>query len=202
MIEEPYRWVEAIANRREYIETQLAAGSPIAAIGFRDGILLLTLGSTRQKIFEIYDRVAMGAIGHPGDIERYFLGSVLNGGNSDPKEGNSLAAWTNLSETTFLLPSTVADYKLRIFTPLQELPFGAADQKAPVNLQTAAQLSVRRFASAGRCCCGPSRFRTFGVSCRLLLRSPGGQSRIVTAPPRGTLSEPPAERGTSRGQQR
>ena len=23
MIEEPYRWVEAIANRREYIETQL-----------------------------------------------------------------------------------------------------------------------------------------------------------------------------------
>ena len=28
MIEEPYRWVEAIANRREYIETQLAAGSP------------------------------------------------------------------------------------------------------------------------------------------------------------------------------
>ena len=26
MIEEPYRWVEAIANRREYIETQLAPG--------------------------------------------------------------------------------------------------------------------------------------------------------------------------------
>mgnify|MGYP003694808085 CR=1 FL=1 len=26
MIEEPYRWVEAIANRREYIETQLASG--------------------------------------------------------------------------------------------------------------------------------------------------------------------------------
>ena len=24
MTEEPYRWVEAIANRREYIETQLA----------------------------------------------------------------------------------------------------------------------------------------------------------------------------------
>ena len=38
MIEEPYRWVEAIANRREYIETQLAAGSPIAAVGYRDGI--------------------------------------------------------------------------------------------------------------------------------------------------------------------
>jgi proteasome alpha subunit len=76
MIEEPYRWVEAIANRREYIEAQLASGSPIAALGYRDGILFLTLGQTRQKIFEIYDRIAMGAIGHPGDIERLRMGAI------------------------------------------------------------------------------------------------------------------------------
>jgi len=30
------------------------------------------------------------------DIARYFLGSVLSGGDSDPKDGNSLEAWTNL----------------------------------------------------------------------------------------------------------
>ena len=30
------------------------------------------------------------------DIENYFLGSVLSGGDSDPVEGNSLEAWTNL----------------------------------------------------------------------------------------------------------
>jgi proteasome alpha subunit len=76
MIEEPYRWVEAIANRREYIETQLATGSPIVALGYRDGILFLTLGQTRQKIFEIYDRIAMGAIGHPGDIERLRMAAI------------------------------------------------------------------------------------------------------------------------------
>ena len=76
MIEEPYRWVEAIANRREYIETQLAAGSPIAAVGFREGILFLTLGRSRQKIFEIYDRIAMGAVGHPGDIERLRMAAI------------------------------------------------------------------------------------------------------------------------------
>jgi proteasome alpha subunit len=76
MIEEPYRWVEAIANRREYIETQLATGRPIAALGYRDGILFLTLGRTRQKIFEIYDRIAMGAIGHPGDIERLRMAAI------------------------------------------------------------------------------------------------------------------------------
>ena len=76
MIEEPYRWVEAIANRREYIEAQLASGSPIAAVGYRDGILFLTLGQTRQKLFEIYDRIAMGAIGHPGDIERLRMAAI------------------------------------------------------------------------------------------------------------------------------
>ncbi|MGO1182979.1 MAG: PhzF family phenazine biosynthesis protein [Micrococcaceae bacterium] len=36
-----------------------------------------------------------------------------------------VARWTNLSETTFVLPPTVegADYRLRIFTPTRELPF-------------------------------------------------------------------------------
>jgi beta-glucosidase len=30
------------------------------------------------------------------DIKKYFLGSILSGGNSDPKQGNSLKAWTDL----------------------------------------------------------------------------------------------------------
>ena len=30
------------------------------------------------------------------DIAKYYLGSVFSGGDSDPKEGNSLEAWTNL----------------------------------------------------------------------------------------------------------
>ena len=32
----------------------------------------------------------------PANIEKYFLGSVLSGGSSDPKEGNSLKAWTDM----------------------------------------------------------------------------------------------------------
>jgi proteasome alpha subunit len=76
MIEEPYRWVEAIANRREYIEHQLAGGSPIAAVTYRDGILLFTLGRERQKLFEIYDRIGLGGIGHPGDIERLRMAAI------------------------------------------------------------------------------------------------------------------------------
>lgn len=76
MTEEPYRWVEAIANRREYIEHQLAGGSPIVALTYADGLLIFTLSRERQKIFEIYDRIAMGGIGHPGDIERLRMAAI------------------------------------------------------------------------------------------------------------------------------
>ncbi len=41
------------------------------------------------------------------------------------EEMQRFAHWTNLSETTYLLPPTdpAADYRLRIFTPSEELPF-------------------------------------------------------------------------------
>ncbi len=50
---------------------------------------------------------------------------VLNATGLDADDMQRIAAWTNLSETTFVLPATVAgaDYRLRIFTPRQELPF-------------------------------------------------------------------------------
>jgi len=58
-----------------------------------------------------------------------FLGNpvavVLDAEKLADEEMQRIAAWTNLSETTFVLPpsSSAADYRLRIFTPRQELPF-------------------------------------------------------------------------------
>jgi proteasome alpha subunit len=76
MIEEPYRWVEAIANRREYIEDQLRLGSPVVALDYADGLLLLTVSRETRKVFEVYDRVAFAALGHPADIERMRLVAI------------------------------------------------------------------------------------------------------------------------------
>ncbi|MBN4054425.1 hypothetical protein JYT87_01815 [Nitrospira defluvii] len=70
MYEEPYRWVDAVSNRREYLDEQLKSGSPVVVIPCQEGILLLTLSSGTQKLYEIYDRIALGAIGHPADVER------------------------------------------------------------------------------------------------------------------------------------
>jgi PhzF family phenazine biosynthesis protein len=50
---------------------------------------------------------------------------VLDGQGLGTAQMQAVARWTNLSETTFVLPPTVedADYKVRIFTPVCEMPF-------------------------------------------------------------------------------
>ena len=53
------------------------------------------------------------------------LAVVLDGIGLSDDEMQRFANWTNLSETTFLLPpsSPEADYRVRIFTASRELPF-------------------------------------------------------------------------------
>lgn len=50
---------------------------------------------------------------------------VLDGDGLDDQRMQRFAHWTNLSETTFVLPpiDPAADYRVRIFTPVAELPF-------------------------------------------------------------------------------
>ena len=75
MYEEPYRWIEAVANRRNYLDDQFSQGNPLVAVSFDNGILLLTVNRGTDKIYEIYDRIALGGMGHPADLEklRYTL---------------------------------------------------------------------------------------------------------------------------------
>ena len=62
-----------------------------------------------------------GSVGLDGNP----LAVVHDADGLDAAELQRFARWTGLSETTFLLPPTSdeADYRVRIFTPSQELPF-------------------------------------------------------------------------------
>ena len=53
------------------------------------------------------------------------LGVVIGAQGWDADDMQRFAVWTNLVETTFLLPASdpQADYRLRIFTPTREIPF-------------------------------------------------------------------------------
>ncbi|MDX2347685.1 MAG: hypothetical protein QNK38_02395 [Nitrospirota bacterium] len=75
MYEEPYRWIEAVANRRNYLDDQFTQGNPLVGVSFAQGILLLTVNRGTEKIYEVYDRIALGGMGHPTDLEklRYTL---------------------------------------------------------------------------------------------------------------------------------
>ena len=70
MIEEPYRWLEAIGNRREYVHEQLKGGSPVFAGSLPEGVLLLGVGGGNSKVYELFDRHALAGLGHPADIEK------------------------------------------------------------------------------------------------------------------------------------
>ena len=50
---------------------------------------------------------------------------VLDAEGLSTQDMQAMARWTNLSETTFVLPPSHAEasYRVRIFTPRQELPF-------------------------------------------------------------------------------
>ncbi|SHH49420.1 PhzF family phenazine biosynthesis protein [Marivita hallyeonensis] len=53
------------------------------------------------------------------------LAVVIDSEGLSTEHMQAFAAWTNLAETTFLLPpsSPAADYRVRIFTPAKEMPF-------------------------------------------------------------------------------
>ena len=70
MYEEPYRWVEAVGNRRQYLDEQLKQGSPVVGLAYDQGVLLLTVSKGTAKLYEIYDRLALGGMGHPADLEK------------------------------------------------------------------------------------------------------------------------------------
>ena len=76
-------------------------------------------GRSRDRQFKQVDVFTANAYrGNP-------LAVVLDGDGLDDEAMQRFARWTNLSETTFLLPPThpAADYRVRIFTPGGELPF-------------------------------------------------------------------------------
>jgi proteasome alpha subunit len=90
MYDEPYRWVEAIGNRRQYLDEQFKQGSPVVALSYADGILLLTVSRGTPKLYEIYDRLGLGGMGHPADLEKLRFSLLemahLEGFNRSPSD--------------------------------------------------------------------------------------------------------------------
>ncbi|MDE1959494.1 MAG: PhzF family phenazine biosynthesis protein [Xanthomonadaceae bacterium] len=112
------------------------------------------------------------------------LAVIVEAGGLDAVAMQRIAAWTNLSETAFLLPPTTpaADYRVRIFTPRQELPFAGHPS---VGAAYAAII-------AGRMADGPGS-RTQECAAGLLplrIEGRGPERRIHVQAPRAKLHPP------------
>lgn len=100
--------------------------------------------------------------------EPYFgnpLAVVLDAEGLDAEAMQRFAAWTNLSETTFLLPpdGDGADYRVRIFTPESELPFAGHPTLGSCHAWLAAGGQPARAGEiVQQCGAGPVRIRPVG----------------------------------------
>jgi beta-glucosidase len=74
-----------------------AQGTRASALTSRDRDVQALLGNMtlEEKIGQMV-QAEHSAVKDPGDVESYFLGSLLAGGNADPKAGNSLVDWTDM----------------------------------------------------------------------------------------------------------
>lgn len=115
MTEEPYRWLEAIGNRREYISEQMKGATPVFALSRPEGILMLGVGIGHSKVFEIYDRHGFAALGHPVDIEKLRQSAIeaahVEGFNRSSKDV------TLRRLISFALSTTLKNSFEQIFSP-------------------------------------------------------------------------------------
>jgi PhzF family phenazine biosynthesis protein len=111
-----------------------------------------------------------------GGITGNPLAVVHDAGGLDDTAMQAFASWTNLSETTFLLPPTdpAADYRVRIFTGSGELPFAGHPTLGSASAWLAAGGRQRTSAEViQQCGVGLVRVRTDGD--RLAFAAPARQ---------------------------
>ena len=111
---------------------------------------------------------------------------VLDADDVSTADMQRIAAWTNLSETTFVLRPTAAgaDYRLRIFTPRSELPFaghptvGSAHAVLEAGLVRAGVTGLTQECAAGLV---PIRLEPGGDARRIFVRVPRAEVRRSAA---------------------
>jgi PhzF family phenazine biosynthesis protein len=121
---------------------------------------------------------------HPGGGNP--LAVVLDASGMDTAAMQAFAHWTNLSETTFVLPASdpSASYRVRIFTPRQELPFAGHPSVGTAHAVLEAGLArPRDGALVQECGAGllPMRVSGSGGERRIAVRAPRGRPRPTGA---------------------
>jgi PhzF family phenazine biosynthesis protein len=128
--------------------------------------------------------------------DRAFLGNpvavVLEAGRLDDAAMMRIARWTNLSETTFVLPATDAgaDYRLRIFTPERELPFAGHPTLGTAKaLLSVGRIRPRDGRLVQQCAAGRVALRVDATDARLFFEVPAAKRAVLAADDRLAIAQ-------------
>lgn len=72
----PYDWQEGMGHRSGYVESRLKSGTPVLVVSLEAGVLAFTVRRHAHKIYEIYDRLILGAIGQQSDVEQIRVSAI------------------------------------------------------------------------------------------------------------------------------
>lgn len=118
------------------------------------------------------------------------LAVILDADGLETGDMQRIAAWTNLSETTFVLTPTrpEASYRLRIFTPRTELPFAGHPSVGTAHALLEAGMLDPAGPLLQECAAGllPVRVEGDGAQRRVFVRAP--RARVVDVPA-GVIAE-------------
>jgi PhzF family phenazine biosynthesis protein len=116
-------------------------------------------------------------------LEGNPLAVVLGADALDGATMQRIACWTNLSETTFLLRPTQpgADYRVRIFTPRQELPFAGHPSVGSAYAAIEAGCVPARPALVQECAAGLLPVHVQGVDAARVIHVQAPPARIARA---------------------
>jgi PhzF family phenazine biosynthesis protein len=109
---------------------------------------------------------------------------VLDAEGLDGHQMQDIARWTNLSETAFVLVPTAAgaDYRVRIFTPMSELPFAGHPSVGTAHaLLEAGAIAADQGRLLQECAAGllPVAVDGLGAGRRIAVRAPPAQLRAA-----------------------
>src|SRR5881394_219910 len=79
------------------------AASPVRLSSFDVRVRPLLKQMTLDEKLGQMTQAELGKLEHEDDVERYFVGSVLSGGDADPPTGNGLSDWSRAIDDTIAL---------------------------------------------------------------------------------------------------
>lgn len=72
----PYDWQISLGQRAEFAQERLSGGIPAVAVSLDAGLLCVSLRRQTPKVYEVYDRLMMSAMGVQSDVDALRVAAI------------------------------------------------------------------------------------------------------------------------------